>query len=276
MEEYYFLLGLGLIWTIFAVVCDLKKREVPNWLNFSLVGFGLAYRAFYSLFVNDARFFVYGLIGFGIFFALAYGFYYAKAFAGGDAKLLMGFGVILPYDNFFSLFYFGVVFLFSLFFLGAIYSLVYSISVVIKREERFFGEFKKGLKGMYALLFVILILFVLSLFFDSFYSLFVLGFFVLSVLYVYLKALDKCMVVNVSYEKLQEGDWIIGDIKVGGQIVKKSVHGLGKKDIELLRRYKKSVDVKEGIPFTPAFLLALITVFSFLVLDVPLRIFSLF
>jgi hypothetical protein len=35
---------------------DLKKREVPNWLNFSLVVFALAYRAFYSVINNDSLF----------------------------------------------------------------------------------------------------------------------------------------------------------------------------------------------------------------------------
>ena len=36
-----FLIILALIWLIFAVISDLKTREVPNWLNFSLIIFAL-------------------------------------------------------------------------------------------------------------------------------------------------------------------------------------------------------------------------------------------
>ena len=67
MEEYYFLFFLGLVWTIFAVVQDMKNREVANWLTFSLIGFALAYRGFYSSFSGNWMFFVYGLLGLGFF-----------------------------------------------------------------------------------------------------------------------------------------------------------------------------------------------------------------
>jgi len=90
MEEYYFLFVLAFVWMIFAVVQDLKTREVANWLNFSLIGFALAYRAFYSSFTGEWMFLGFGFLGFLMFFILAHVFYYSKVFAGGDAKLLMG------------------------------------------------------------------------------------------------------------------------------------------------------------------------------------------
>ena len=259
MEEYYFLFGLGLLWSIFAVVQDLKTREVSNWLNFSLIGFALAYRVFYSLFINDYLFFVSGLLGFGVFFGLSHLFYYTKVFAGGDAKLLMGFGVILPYSNFNELFSIGVIFLFALFFFGALYGLIYSVFIVIKN----FDKVKKA-----KWLFVILLLFsVLLMFLD--YSTIIFGIFLILMLflYAYVKALDLCMIKLVKFKDLQEGDWLEREIRVGKKIIKKSVHGLSKEDIKLLKRFRKSVYIKEGIPFTPAFLLALLaTVFFSLIL----------
>jgi len=61
----------------------------------------------------------------------------------------------------------------------------------------------------------------------------------------------------------------MGDIKLNREVVKKTIHGLSAEDIARLRKAGKMVLVKEGIPFTPAFLLAfLIMVFSFLVLKV--------
>ena len=67
MEEYYFLFALAIVWMIFAVVQDLKTREVANWLNFSLIGFALAYRAFYSSFTGEWMFLGFGFLGFLMF-----------------------------------------------------------------------------------------------------------------------------------------------------------------------------------------------------------------
>ena len=53
---------------------DFKTREVSNWLNFSLMGFGLAYRAFYASFFDNWIFFVSGLLGFILFFVFYYFF----------------------------------------------------------------------------------------------------------------------------------------------------------------------------------------------------------
>jgi len=100
MLETIFLISLGLIWIIFAVVQDLKKREIANWLNFSLVIFALGFRLFYSLFGEFGyEFFYQGLIGFGVFFLLGNLLYYGKVFAGGDAKLMISLGAIIPFSK---------------------------------------------------------------------------------------------------------------------------------------------------------------------------------
>jgi preflagellin peptidase FlaK len=94
-----FLIILAGIWLVIASLQDIKKREVPNWLNFSLIAFALAYRAFYSIVNQDSLFFLYGLLGFLVFLVLAYAFYYGKVFGGGDAKLFMAIGAILPFEK---------------------------------------------------------------------------------------------------------------------------------------------------------------------------------
>ena len=89
-----FLIVIAVIWIVFAVIQDFRKREVANWWNFSLIAFVFAYRAFLSLNSGDYRYFLWGLIGFVAGFILANAFYYARMFAGGDAKLLMALGTI--------------------------------------------------------------------------------------------------------------------------------------------------------------------------------------
>ena len=97
MLEVIFLIVLGLIWIVFATLQDLKEREVANWLNFSLIIFALGFRFFFSLFAEQGfSFFYQGLIGLGIFFIVGNGLYYARVFAGGDAKLMIALGTILP------------------------------------------------------------------------------------------------------------------------------------------------------------------------------------
>ena len=103
MIEVIFLWILGLIWIISASVQDLKKREIANWLSFSLIIFALGFRFFYSFFTGDFNFFYQGLIGLGIFFVLGNLFYYARIFAGGDTKLMIALGPILAFkDKFIS------------------------------------------------------------------------------------------------------------------------------------------------------------------------------
>src|SRR3989344_5972577 len=250
MEEYYFLLGLCFVWSVFAVVQDFRKREVANWLNFSLIVFALAYRAFYAIINNNILFFVSGLAGLFSFVGLAYLFYYGRAFAGGDAKFLMGYGVILPYGTLNGLLYWGFLFLIFLFLGGAVYTLIYSLFIIGKNRKKFFKEYVGQFKT-YKILFFFVFLFVLFLL-------------------PYVKALDLSMTALKNYKDLQEGDWIEQDIKVGENIIKRTVHGLSKEDILLLRKYKRNIYVKDGVPFTPAFLIGLFMVFFFLILQFSL------
>ncbi len=100
MYEVIFLWALALIYIIFAVIQDIKTKEIANWINFSLIAFSLGFRFFYSLFNGiDFSFFYNGLIGLGIFFVIGNILYYSKVFAGGDAKLMISLGAILPISS---------------------------------------------------------------------------------------------------------------------------------------------------------------------------------
>lgn len=270
--RYYFLFGLALLWIIFAVVQDMRKREVANWLNFSLVAFALAYRAFYSAYLSDWMFFVYGVLGFVLFYGLANLFYYSKVFAGGDAKLLMGIGVVLPFESFWGVISGGLGFILWLFVVGAAYSLIYSIFLVYMNYKKFISEFKINVRnktnlafaGIFAVFFALLIYLISG--FDILFLLiaFVFGIFVF-VLLAYAKSLEACMIKLVSPSLLSEGDWLVGDVKLGGgRIIRKTVHGLTAEDVVKLRKAGKKVLIKEGIPFTPAFLIAFLIMVFFL------------
>ena len=68
------------------------------------------------------------------------------------------------------------------------------------------------------------------------------------------------MVKLIGPRRLTEGDWLDRDVKVGRHLIRANVHGLSAKDIEKLRKAGKKVWIKEGIPFVPTFLIALLMV----------------
>ncbi|MCK9595605.1 A24 family peptidase [Candidatus Pacearchaeota archaeon] len=266
MNEVIFLWLLAFVYIIFAVIQDLRKREIADWLNFSLIIFALGFRFFYSLFVEEGFVFFYqGIIGLGIFFVLGNLFYYGKVFAGGDAKLMIALGAVLPYyPDFFSnvkiLFNFLFIFLSA----GFVYISIVSIILCIKNFKSFKKEFFNQLKKNKKLIFFGLTLCFIFLLFGFANSMFfIFGIMVLLIffLYPYSKAIDEtCMVKKIKSKNLREGDWLYSDIKIGRKMIKAKWDGVTKQEIrEIIKRYKE-VKIKEGIPFSPVF------IFSFIIL----------
>ena len=206
---------------------------------------------------------------------MAHAFYYTKVFAGGDAKLLMGYGVLLPYSNYFSVLVLGIGFVFILFLIGAFWSMSYGVKIVSGDWGKFKREFIVNLNkyGLYILGLVVFVG-IFSMVWLGGLSGWSFGVFVLGLLWVYIKSLDKCMIRSVNVGKLREGDWLEKDVKVGGRVIRKSVHGLSLSDIKLLKKVGKKVLIKGGVPFTPAFLIALLVVMVFFYLTSGLVLFS--
>ena len=143
MIEVIFLFLLGFIWMSFAVIQDLKTKEIANWLNFSLIIFAIGFRFFYSLFSgNGFEFFYQGLMGLGIFFLIGNLLYYGKMFAGGDAKLMIALGAVLPLsENFFLNLAFFLTFIMIFLLVGAGYSFLTTLvlSITNSKKNSLFG-----------------------------------------------------------------------------------------------------------------------------------------
>lgn len=256
-----FLTVLGLIWIIFAVIQDLKKREIANWLNFSLVIFALGFRFFYCLFSEEGfGFFYSGLIGFGIFFVLSNLLYYGKVFAGGDAKLMMALGAILPLAETFKL-NLNLFFLFFFIFLivGAAYGFIFSIVLGLKNYKEFKKDFSKRFsknKNIFHIALGLCFVFIIASFFVHTLIYFAIFLFICPYLYFSAKTIDEvCMIREVSASKLTEGDWLYRGVRVGNKFIKSSWDGLTKEEISLLRKKGKRVVIRQGIPFSPVFLI---------------------
>ena len=196
MYEVIFLICLALIWIIFASVQDLKKREVANWLNFSLIIFVLGFRFFYCLFSeNNFMFFYQGLIGLGIFFIIGNLLYYSRVFAGGDAKLMISLGAVLPFSESFSInLNIFFLFIFIFFFIGAFYGLIISLFFGLRNfknlKKEFSKQFKKNKKLIYFPMVVGLILMMFG-FIESLLLFLGILLFVLPYFYLYAKSLPQ-------------------------------------------------------------------------------------
>jgi len=263
-----FLVVLALVWIIFASIQDIRKREVANWLNFSLIIFALGFRFFYSIFnydIDGFNFFIQGLAGFGIFFVLGNFFYYSRIFAGGDAKLMMALGAILPFSDSFAMnLKIFAIFLFIFLFVGAVYGLMWSFVLALKNPRGFKREFVKIFKS-YKKRICVVMLVGLIIMILGFYEILLLFtgilIFITPYLFIYAKAIEEsCMIQKVNLNKLREGDWLYKDLKLGKTEIKSKWEGLTKKDIRYIKqKYKgKSVEIKQGVPFVPVFLISFV------------------
>ncbi len=256
-----FLIVLALCWITFAVIQDLKKREIANWLNFSLIIFALGFRFFVSLFGdNGFSFFYQGLIGLGTFFAIGNLFYYGKIFAGGDAKLMIALGTVLPiFNSFLDNLYFFLGFLLFFMVSGAIYGVVFGVVLAVRHRKDFSKEFlnqmRKGKKIFYILTFMGIVLLFLA-FMNN--LLFYLALLLLISPYIYFsaKSIDEsCMIKEIETKFLTEGDWLYHDIRVGKTTIESKWGGLDKKELSILKKQNRKVKIREGIPFGPVFLI---------------------
>lgn len=264
MYELIFLIVLALVWMSFASIQDFRFREVANWLNFSLIIFALGFRFFWSLFSEgNFNFFYQGLIGLGIFLVLGNMFYYGRFFAGGDAKLMIALGVILPisYDFYFNLKIFGL-FLVLFIFIGSIYGILWGGFLILNHRKDFKKDFSKMIKSNKKILFgsgIFGLLFFLIGFVDVVF--FIIGIFVFLIPFFYFSAKsieNCCMIMEIPTRNLREGDWLVKDLRVRGKLIKRSWEGLNETDIKFLKKNLKKIKIKQGIAFVPVFLISFI------------------
>ena len=260
-----------------ATISDLKKREVPNWVNYGLIAAGVGFSALHAITAADWRFLLYGVLGIGISLAFAALMFYTGQWGGGDSKLLVGLGVILGLPLSFAAPFVSlesplVSFFSNLIIVSLFYAVFMGSILALKNREKFVHSLKEQAKSYSRLRIVVLVFAAVSLVAAIFVrdpfvklSLVALVMAMLGSLYLSMmaKAVEKsAMVKLVSPFRLTEGDWIARDVFVDGKrICGPRDLGIGKRQISQLiafcRKKKiRAVLVKEGIPFTPSFLIA--------------------
>jgi len=267
--------GIALLVLTIGTVTDLKTREVPDLVNYSLVAIGFFINLALSIVFLEWSYIINSIAGFAVFFVLALIMFYGGQWGGGDSKMVMGLGALLGLDITFKntiLFDFFINMLIA----GAVYGLIWSFVLAIRNRKKLFSAIKKSLKIKKVrrarnLLFIVSVLFVLFVFFmenkNLQIPLFILVVFAIISFYMWLfvKAIEKvAMLKYVTPDKLTEGDWIAQEVKYKGKVITGPKDlGIEKKQIKkLVSLYKKKklkkILIKEGIPFVPSFLIAFI------------------
>jgi hypothetical protein len=287
------LILIGAIGIIIGSITDFKKREVADWLNYSLIATGLGIRLLYAVIYGEWTQLLFGLAWVGIAFAFGSLMYYTGQWGGGDVKMIMGLGALTGFLNpeiFITsadlLKYvlpawmmpgtFMIHFMINSFLLGAIYGIVMMVIQGLVHHKRFMEEcvamkqyfiwslFGSGALVIIGYLFLWVsdqLVFVLQLLIW----IIVVSPFVLLATKVVERA---CMIRMMAIKDLTEGEWIVDDVVVDDK------HICGPKDlgihkeaiVELIALEKEGkiseVKVKIGIPFVPAFFLAYFATFA--------------
>ncbi len=279
---------IALVALIIASLTDIKTREVPNFLNYSLIFIGITLHLAQSIITNEWIYFFEGLAGFTLMFIIAYIMFYTGQWGGGDSKILMGLGALIgleltwPLTNIIQHWLSNpptliLFFIFSLV-AGSLYGLIWTIVSALIKWKQVLKEAKKILsqkKIIYIriIMLIIVVIGLLSLFFikNTNTLILIFGLITVTVITFYLSIMVKvvekvCMIKQIAIEKVTEGDWIAKEVKINNKYIcgPKDL-GIEKEQIQQLLKLKKQkkinkIWVKYGIPFVPSFLAAYLIV----------------
>lgn len=251
---------IALFVILWSSIVDIKKREVPDVLSYSLIAAALGVRAAFS-FEFGWEYFIAGLLGLFVAWLTALVLYYSGQWGGGDSKLLMGMGVIIGVSYPFSLASLELpIFMLVLLLVGSIYGMFWILGTAVVKHKIFLPEAARLLKKT-RMVHIGLLCFSGFLFFmgkndDFFVKIFIVP---IAIYYIFLTLFaveNRCFVKNAKIEELVEGDWLAEDIeKNDKKLMFKRTISL--EDIEKIKSFGlRRVKIKEGVPFVPGFLFA--------------------
>ena len=253
MIEYIILITIIIYFTI-ASIEDIRKREVYDYINFSLAFFVLSAAIFDSLIIesmNPIKYASFGmLIGFGIGAIL----FYMGIWGGGDAKFLLGFGAASYYLlNFLNTPQTGIgeVYQYAMLLLSDFFALtvelflfyliiidfIFVIFVIFQYQITKRKDEKRDLIFLLAILFLMLI----GLYFEyKAWQLVGLGFLAFFLIFIAKEGLFSSVYFKYkkSLKDLKEYDKIDSDIKIGHKIIveyEKGRLGLSKEEIHKIQ-----------------------------------------
>ena len=223
--------GLALL---VGMIIDIKKREVPDILTYSLMSFGLIIGLLSSIYLLSWEPMLYSFSGLVFAYIIGALLFYSGQWGGGDAKMLMGLGALwgLPVLSFFSesvsLFSLPALVLFTccVFIAGVVYGLI----VIMIKIFMSFSSFKKSFYALSheepfkSIRWFVLVVVCGSLLFGIFSGELYLRLLVLSLgicvlltyyLFLIAKVVEKTIFIDtMNVDDLTEGEWVAKEVSV--------------------------------------------------------------
>jgi len=247
---------------------DLKTTEFPDWVPYGMIAATVAIKFFAAVFVSDYSILSASVINGLLLLGIGYILYLTGSWADGDAFVLGALGFLFPLKtalfNPVYLLPLPIMLISNVFMLGGIYMVIYAVMIGVK-NRRVFSELGKDLvKNSKNLILAVLGISVFA--FGSAYLMaksfgiepnaallsipasFVIYSAFLLLLWRYVKIIDQKMFVRrIHASKLR-----YGDIPVTARLLRMPDPAL----IRKLRAKGGYIKIKEGVRFTPVFLIA--------------------
>jgi hypothetical protein len=236
---------IGFFVVFYSSIVDFLTTYLPeNIVKYSLPA-GLAGWGVYSITTGNPEFFLGSLRMTLVAFFIGGALYYSRHWASGDMWLMgVASALLAPaFSDFWPMF-----FIYAGFWAGVLGILYY-----------FYFFFRYGVYRKHVPLLLVFFASLLFLALDPFGNIVVMGLaFVLLVLFTR-KDVEELFIFEKNVKDLEEDDWILEDVKLKGVTLKSSMP-IGKKEAELARKLGKGkVRVRGGVPMTPAFSFAVLT-----------------
>jgi len=266
------LIAIALIGSFAAGLYDLKTTNIPDTLCIFMIIAGLAIHSFYAFTTGDFSTLINSLLFGGLFLAFGLLMYFTGQWGGGDGELLVAIGILLPNLTIVKTFFpFAISFFINSFFIGAIYSIAYSLVLSYKNpavSKNFFYSIKDP---FYLASLAILLLFsITSFFYFKILSIVFFLIFILVLFWKYAKSIELGFYKRIPVSKLRVDDMLGEDIP-RLRMHKNLIKGLTKTQVQKIKKIKRYVIIKEGIRYGLVFPLALL--FTLLFGDIFLLLF---
>jgi len=251
------LLSVAFIGLALASWFDLRTREIPDYVNYSLLLLGLVLRLAWWLlhenFIDGFFLFISAILAGVIVFVITYVMYLLGQWGGGDTKLMLACAALL--SSFPQRTSFLLSFVMNLVIFMVAYPIVYLGVIGLKNRKKLLKK-----NGARVLAFLVsCCASVLILLVSLRYALISALLFLMGLTPLLIRVEKSFLHKKVKPSELTEGDWLVKPVRVGEEIIKCRGVGLTKSDLKKLKKHKARVWIKLGVPLAPAFLLAFIT-----------------
>lgn len=246
-------LAIAISGTLIAGLWDLLTTEIPDEIPYFMSIFGIFLWFVYMLTTGSVMEFLSSLFVGSLFLIYGYVLYKSGQWGGGDGAILAGLGYLLPTIPIIE--YFPVHFFINLYLVGALWIVIYSISIgIIKKDVRKIVKRELIKKQRVRISLALFLFFILLSFFDKSMLLASL-LFLLYVFYDYGKLVEK----YAFRKRIPSSQLKVGDVLANSKLWV----GLSEDEVEEIRKKKRFVEIKEGVRFGLAFFFALIFTLAF-------------